>query len=266
MRLDRSRPDASSQRGLFVRGVVPVGLERALTDLAAQEGTTFFSVMLAVFACAVVEAAGGLETGAELVVPTWFLGRREPETEQLVGNFDDLLLVRLRLAPDLTLRELVRHTRDTLLAAYEHEVPVVSLIEAMPEMVSMLGAPENTWIVFHLQAVPRVLGPPDGRPSRAIAADRPARPGDDQGDDGTELEEPELRHAFGAALDVSIRDGEGGALVVGSTFSADLFQAATARRLAARYLGLLRAGAASPDSALGDLVRGRPEVRPARAQ
>jgi amino acid adenylation domain-containing protein/non-ribosomal peptide synthase protein (TIGR01720 family) len=69
---------------------------------------------------------------ADLVIGELLSGRNRVEVERLIGCFNTALPLRVRLAEEQTLREIVRHAHHTMLTAYDHQnLPIERLIEEL---------------------------------------------------------------------------------------------------------------------------------------
>ncbi|MBV9110462.1 MAG: AMP-binding protein, partial [Gemmatimonadetes bacterium] len=198
---DHPRPPVPSFRG----GAIPVDLSadrvERLRELARAEGASLFMVVLAAFQVLLARWSGS----EDLVVGTHTAGRTRPETEEAVGLFTNTLVVRSDLSGDPSFRTLVRHVRERVLGAYEHQdVPFERVVAAVK--------PERNLSHSTLFQVVFLLGGHDAPPAsvRGIAA------------------EPAVtRFDLTLRLHPDARGGLAGAL----EYSADLFERGTARRM-----------------------------------
>jgi hypothetical protein len=232
---DRPRPAEPSGRGRRSALLLPAELVRRLESAAATEDATLNMLLLTIFGSLVGEAAGQ----ADVVVPAWVTARTHPGVDGLVGNFNDIMLARLRADRGLSLRDALRAARATLLAAYEHQVPLVRIIETMPELLGLLALPESIWLVFDRQVFPL---PPATTASRPAALAEPALLPDDEPDE----------FLAGADLEIRVREHPGG-LLVQSVYSLDLFDDATIEGLLLRYGRALSRASQSLDAPLAAL-------------
>ena len=248
---DRPRPAVRSPRGGRSVRRLPPALTRSLRALGRREGATPFMTLLAGFA-----ALLGRLTGADdLGLGTPVAGRERPEVERLIGFFVNTLVLRADLSGDPGFRELVGRVRRRALAAFAHqELPFDRLVEALaPErdrsrnpLVQVMFTVEGTrWS----DAAPDVGGSLREGGGRLFEALRGA---------GTATAKFDLTLSVGPAdAEGSARgSAEGaadGALAAGLEYSAELFDATTARRLLGSFERLLTAAVAEPDRPVGSL-------------
>jgi len=99
-----------------------------LRRFSERENASLFMVLLA--ACSVL-LYRYLEQD-DLVIGSLVSGRDRAETERLIGCFANPLPLRMRLADDQTLREVVHEARDTMATALDHQnLPFDRLIEEL---------------------------------------------------------------------------------------------------------------------------------------
>ncbi|WP_052517558.1 amino acid adenylation domain-containing protein [Archangium violaceum] len=126
--LDKPRTSARTRRA----GKVPVVLSReqgdALEELARQEGSSLFMVLLAGF-----QALLGRWSGQDdIVVGTPVAGRTRAEVEGLIGLFVNTLVLRTDVSGAPTFRELLARVREVALGAYAHQdVPFEKLVDEL---------------------------------------------------------------------------------------------------------------------------------------
>jgi amino acid adenylation domain-containing protein len=188
-------------------------LSRRVADLGRREGATTFMTLLAAF-----YALAHRYTGArDLVVGCPFANRAREETRDLVGFFVNTLPVRVRVSSDPTFRALLARTRDVTLRAFANqEVPFEEIVEALrPER----SPDRNPFFDVSFAVHPTPPRPLELARARVTALDRgpvPAR--------------FELEWHFWESP-----EGIRGSL----RYDADLFESATAERMAAHYVRLL---------------------------
>ncbi|HEX8211780.1 MAG TPA: condensation domain-containing protein, partial [Longimicrobium sp.] len=224
---DRPRSAASGQRGANERAEVPGGCAAALRALARQEGCTPYTVLLAAFQLLLARYSGQ----DDVVVGSPEAGRGRPEVEGTVGFFVNMLPLRAGLGGDPTFRALVRRVRESTLDALAHaEIPFERVVEAVaPER---RGSSAPLFQAVFIQQDPAEAARPWG---------------------GVTAEWMEIESGTSKFdLSLAVRD-EGASLSTSLQYAADLFDAATARRMLAHYTRLLEEVAAQPDLPLSRL-------------
>jgi amino acid adenylation domain-containing protein/non-ribosomal peptide synthase protein (TIGR01720 family) len=244
---DRPRPAAgigkggsggsggSGGRGGRVTWNAGAELAARLRALAQEGGATLFMVLLAAFEGLLGRLAGQ----DDVAVGSPVAGRTMVETEGLIGFFVNTLVLRLDLggAPDF--RALTARAREATLGAFAHqEMPFERLVaELQPERAAARNPLFQ--VAFVLQNAP-------GEGLRLAGLTLEAVP-------------VETRAAvFDLTLDV---DESGDGLDGWLDYSRDLFDPATAARLARCFSTLLAAAAAAPDRRFDDLQLLGPEER-----
>jgi hypothetical protein len=216
--------------GRYVRATPPID---DLVALAQAERWSLFMPMFAAFACLV----GAWYRHDDVVIGIPTAGRTVPELEAIIGHFVNVVYLRVRLAAELTFRELVTQVRETVLDALAHaEAPfhrVLGAVAADDPSASSLGR-----IGFQLHNVPQAP-----------------------------LELPDLQLEIESVpgrtppLDLSVtfvdRAGE---LVGGWEFSTDEFPPPAIHQLPAVYGDLLRSVANDPDARLSRLLASLPHA------
>jgi len=126
--LDHPRPPVPSGRGASCRLELDAALAPALRRRCREAGVTPFMALLAVFA-GLLERYSGQH---DLIVGTPTANRGWGEIEPLIGFFANNLVLRLDLAADPPLLDLLPQVRATVLAGFAHqEVPFERLVEAL---------------------------------------------------------------------------------------------------------------------------------------
>jgi mycobactin peptide synthetase MbtE len=100
----------------------------ALTQLAEQSGATEFMVYQAVLAVLLHKLGGG----ADIPIGSPVVSRVDPATENLIGLFANMVVLRNDLTGDPSLRAMVSRSRGVVLDAFAHqELPIERLVEAL---------------------------------------------------------------------------------------------------------------------------------------
>ena len=135
---DGPRPAQWDNAGASVPVELDAELVEALRALARRHGSTLYLVVLSAWAAVL----GRLSGQDEVVVGSPVAGRSRVETEPLIGFFVNTLPLRLSLAGEPAVGELLGRARRTLLAAQAHqELPFEQIIELVQPVRSLSHAP-----------------------------------------------------------------------------------------------------------------------------
>ncbi|APR75501.1 Malonyl CoA-acyl carrier protein transacylase [Minicystis rosea] len=147
---DRPRPAIRSGRGARRPVTIPKALASALRDLARREGVTMFMLLLAAFQ-ALLHRYSGQE---DILVGSPIATRSHAETEDLIGFFVNVLVLRARFEDATTVRALLARVKEACLGAYAHQdTPFERLVqELVPDRD--LGRPPLVQVSFVLQTAP----------------------------------------------------------------------------------------------------------------
>ena len=108
----------------------------AVKTLASKENCTPFMVVLAAFN-AVLYAQTDQQ---DIRIGTLSANRRPRETENLIGYFVNAIVLRTRLKPDMSWKELLKQVREVTLGAYAHqELPFGRLAHALDQEGNVKG-------------------------------------------------------------------------------------------------------------------------------
>jgi amino acid adenylation domain-containing protein len=230
---DHPRPPRPSHRGGRVPVRVSAEVGRRLRALARDEGATLYMVALAAFQALLARYAGT----PDVVVGAPIAGRTRREVEELIGFFVNTLVLRADLSGDPPFRRAVARVRETVLGAYEHqEVPFEQLVaELQPER--SLSHSSLFQVMFMLDNAEEA---PAGSPAPAAR--------------GVEVETGTTKFDLTLAL-TAHAGGIDGAL----DYSRDLFEPATAERMARHLERVLAQVAEAPDTRLSRLSLAGPE-------
>src|SRR5207249_7188864 len=105
--------------------VYPDAVLTALKEVTRRANATMFMTMLAA-----LDVLCWRYTGQrDLVVGSAIADRNRPETENVIGYFLNMLLLRATLDPVMSFRQLLAQVRETALGAYAHQdVPFATLV------------------------------------------------------------------------------------------------------------------------------------------
>jgi amino acid adenylation domain-containing protein len=223
---DRPRPATPTFAGAEVPIALPSSVSEALARFSLAAGTTDSVVLLSAFHALLARSAGQDDVAVGMPVA----GRALPGSEGVVGPIDDITVFRGDLAGDPSFRALVAQTGARALAALaNHEVPFERLVAELACEPDPSRHP-LVQVVFELVSAPE----------REQMSGLRVEP----------FPLPTTTSRFD--LELSMRpstDGLAGTLI----YSPDLFDGATAERLAQRYRSLITAALADPDAPLSRL-------------
>ncbi|WP_317446781.1 non-ribosomal peptide synthase/polyketide synthase [Streptomyces collinus] len=225
---DRPRPAVRTHDGATVRLVLPRGTTRRLVQVGRDRQATLFTTLVAAAQTYLARLTGG----RDIAVGTVTSGRDRAETQALVGFFVNTLVLRSRVEPGRPFPEFLTEVRGTVRDAFAHqEAPFERVVDEVQPVRDTSRTP-----LFQVMVVLQ----------NAPAADLDL-PGIEVGDVDTDL-----RHA---AFDLTLEFAEtaAGELHGLLTYNTDLFDAATAERMADQLGTLLTAVADDPDRPVGAL-------------
>ena len=229
---DRPRPPVPSFRGARVPVQAGAEVLEGLRALARDEGATLHMVVLAAFQVLL----GRHAATDDVLVGSPVAGRTRKETEGLIGLFVNTLVLRTDLSGDPSFRELVGRVREVALAAYQHQDAPFERIVAEVQPRRSLSHSALYQVVFRLDEIGGA-GTVDagagvgGLRAKAVTAEQASTPFD---------------LTFSANV---LPDRLAGSLEYGT----DLFDEATARRMALHLERVLEQAAAEPDARLSAL-------------
>ncbi|HYI92524.1 MAG TPA: amino acid adenylation domain-containing protein, partial [Bryobacteraceae bacterium] len=218
---DRPRSSNHSYQGAVRSSFLSKTLSEQLKALSRQEGVTLFVTLLAAFQTLLFRYSGQ----EDFAVGTPITGRNHAEIQDLIGCFDNKLVLRSDLGGNPTFRELLKRVRELILGACEHhDVPFEKLLQDIKPERNLNQAPLFQ-VLFALQDVP-------AQPLKIPGLD--VRRGNVD------------RHIAIYDLSFSLQDEPDG-LKQSLVYSTDLFEASTMDRLLAHYEVLLEGVVADPD-------------------
>jgi amino acid adenylation domain-containing protein/non-ribosomal peptide synthase protein (TIGR01720 family) len=243
--LPRARTRPADAMGKAER--IVLRFDETLHRRAAQFAQAHHATLFMVLQTALAAMLRRFGAGVDIVIGTPSEARFDEQLKDLVGYFVNSLLLRVDAGGNPTFRELLRRVREADLAAYAHQdVPFSSIVETLN--------PERSVARHPLFQVALTLEYGDDAQlllSGMTAHQRPI---------GNAAAKFDL--AFELTARGSGDDGYG--VIEGSLeFAADLFDEATARRMAAAFQCLLDQAIADPDASIGRHAVLAPEERAA---
>ncbi len=224
---DRARPPVRSSRGARLATEISSAATAGLKVLARSEGATLFMALLAAFSALLFHLSGQ----DDVLVGSPIANRAHPDTERLIGFFVNTLVLRARRQGGTTFLDLLSQVRETTLEAYRHqELPFEKLVEALQPARDSSHAPFFQ-VLLTLQNVPV---PTLELPGLTLGFESPDKP----------LVQLDLEATF---------EEVGAALRYNLSYSVDLFDATTARRILGHFAILVEAALGDPTRRLTDL-------------
>ena len=239
---DYPRPAIQTYAGDYLEFTIDTPCCTALRQLAAASGCTLFMVLLAAYQVLLARYSGQ----DDFAVGVSVAGRSEPELEDVVGMFANMLPLRAELSGDPSFAELLERTRSVVLDGFDHgEVPFAKVVHE-------LGIPRDVSRSPVFQAMFALQNYEMGR------FESPADTADPAGTsfDWIPVELRATRFDFELHM-VEIGSGLYGKFL----YNTDLFDRATVERILADFRQSLSAIIATPDTAVSGLELLAPEQR-----
>ncbi|MEU5018279.1 non-ribosomal peptide synthetase [Streptomyces angustmyceticus] len=224
---DRKRPPQRTGAGASVEFALPTEVSDGLRRLARRTGVTPFMAFLAVFQLHLAKYSG--QEDVAIGVPA--AGRNRAETEGLIGFFVNTLVIRADLSGDPTFEELLGRVRESAHGAYAHQdVPFERLVEDLAPDRDLSRTP-----LFQAMLTPQNLS--------------------DEVWNFPGLHSEALRTGMdGAQFDLTLVLQEAPDTFRGQlSYSTDLFERATAERMARHFQNLLARVVDAPKERLSAL-------------
>ncbi|NIH97161.1 amino acid adenylation domain-containing protein [Mycolicibacterium fluoranthenivorans] len=244
LRPDFPRPPVPTGEGEALNFTIDEDTRVRLAELTRELGITEFMLLQAAVAVALHKAG----EGTDIPLGTPVAGRTEPELDQLIGFFINIVVLRNDLSGNPTVREMLRRAREMALGAYAHQdLPFDRVVDAVSPVRSLSRNP-LFGVVVHVR--------------EELPADR-VIDSNESGDQHWETRFTALEPTFDVAhADLSLnffataRDGYQGTVI----YRTELYQAATAQRLVDWLLRVVDAFAHHPDHTLRDIAIGDAEA------
>ncbi len=147
---DHPRPAVQTGQGQTVTFNLGMDLSQRLKQLAQQQKTTLFMLLLAVFGTLLCRYSGQ----KDMVIGSPIANRTRKEFESLIGFFANTLALRLQIDENSTFEELLRQVRQMTLDAYVHQdLPFSHVVDALNVERSPSYSP-LVQVMFVLQNAP----------------------------------------------------------------------------------------------------------------
>ncbi|GGN73725.1 non-ribosomal peptide synthase/polyketide synthase [Nocardia rhizosphaerihabitans] len=229
----RPRPVESSMRGARTGFTIGAGLHRQLAGLANQAGASLFMVLHTALAVLLARLGGT----TDIAIGTGVAGRGDRAIDDLIGMFVNTLVLRTEVDPAASFTAALEHTRETDLAAFAHAtVPFDRLVDVVNPARSQSRHPLFQ-VALNFQAVLDTSFELGGTPVSVHEIEL----------DITKFDlQITLAERHGAA-------GEPAGIEAVTLYATDLFDEAEIVDLGARFVRLLTAAVAGPETPVGDL-------------
>ncbi|MFD6449817.1 amino acid adenylation domain-containing protein, partial [Nocardia sp. NPDC060220] len=229
----RRRPIEPSMRGARTAFTIDADLHRQLAGLAQRAGASLFMVVHTALSVLLARLSGT----TDIAIGTGVAGRGDRAIDDLIGMFVNTLVLRTEVDPAASFVAALEHTRETDLAAFAHAtVPFDRLVDVVNPARSQSRHPLFQ-VALNFQAVLDTTFDLAGSPVTVREIEL----------DITKFDlQLTLAERRGAA-------GEPAGIDAVTLYAADLFDASEMQTLGARFVRLLAAAVAAPDTAVGDL-------------
>jgi amino acid adenylation domain-containing protein len=224
---DRPRPAVRSDQGASYPITISKDLTDALNRISQAEGCTLYMTLLAAFSILLSRCSGqeDISVGAPVA------GRRQIETEPLIGFFVNTIVMRSDLGGNPGFREFLRSVRKMALEAYAHQdLPFEMLVERL-QPARNLGSTPLFQAMLALQTAPATPLRIPGLKLSPVGG-------------GARTAKFELTLELGETA-----DGLSGLF----EYSADLFEPETVAHLSGHFQTLLKGIVETPDESVMDL-------------
>ncbi|WP_110933222.1 amino acid adenylation domain-containing protein [Paenibacillus bouchesdurhonensis] len=230
---DHPRPSSSSYAGGAVSFEIGEELHARLLKVARDNKASLFMVLHAALAALLTR----LGAGNDIPIGSPIAGRNDDALSGIVGMFINTLVLRTDTSGNPSFTELIARTRDTDLAAYEHQdLPFERLVEVLNPVRSRARHPLFQ-IMLVLQNAPEApLRLPNAAASLELVSSGTAK--------------------FDLTVELTERRGSNGAphgLSGLLEYSKDLYEPQTVEAFAYRYAQMLEALAQEPEQAMGSV-------------
>ncbi|MCX7571136.1 amino acid adenylation domain-containing protein [Tumebacillus sp. DT12] len=224
---DRPRPAVLGSQGRMHRFEIEPALAARLHEQSRSAGATLHMTLLAAFK-ALLHRYTGQE---DLLVGTPVANRNRSEIERMIGFFVNTLVLRTGVTGEMKFTDLLDRVRRGTLEAYDHQdLPFEKLVEELQPERNLSYTPLFQ-VMFDLQKNPLAGLDVPGLSLELLRADG-----------GT------------SKFDLTMSLVEDEDRVLGMvTYNTDLFDAATAERMAEHFLLLLEQVAHAPETEIGQL-------------
>jgi condensation enzyme len=129
---DHGHPDRYSRPYSLHVHIIEADVITAASALATDSRSTLFTVMLAAFYVLAHRITGA----TDLTLRAFTAGRNEEQFHNTTGLFLNVVPLRTSLDSCTTFRDLIARTKETLIDAIAHELPVGVIEQALPDFIT----------------------------------------------------------------------------------------------------------------------------------
>ncbi|VEP13357.1 Amino acid adenylation protein (modular protein) [Hyella patelloides LEGE 07179] len=148
--IDRSRPAVQTYRGAIQDFSLNTDLTQKLKTLARKTGTTLFMILYAALATLLYRYSGQ----SDILISTLIANRNHGKIEELIGFFQNILILRTLFEDNPTFENLLMQVKETTLKAYENQdVPFEQVVKALQPQRS-LSYPPLLQVMLILENMP----------------------------------------------------------------------------------------------------------------
>ena len=240
---DRLRPPLQTYRGQVYTWRLNAALTEQLKALSRTYGTTLNTTLLAAFQALLCRYTGQ----EDLCVGSLTAGRNQADFAGTIGYFVNPIVLRTQLQPKQTFLDLLEHTRQSLLGAFENQdYPFNLLVDQLQQARDLSRAPLFQ-VMFVFQRAYKLN-------EQGLTAFGLDLNGAQTELAGLQLESLALEHRF-AQFDLTLTLGEvDQELAASFEYNADLFAAESIERMAGHFRVLLESITANPTRRLSSLL------------
>ncbi|MFD7010512.1 amino acid adenylation domain-containing protein, partial [Rhodococcus jostii] len=231
--LDRPRPLQRSFLGDVVPFDIPPSVHKALTELARQYNSTLFMVVHAALAVLLERVSGS----DDVVVGTPIAGRGHAALDDVVGMFVNTLVLRTAVAPGSSFADVLTDVRSVDLGAFEHaDLPFERLVDQLAPERSTAHSPLFQ-VLLEFQNATRTHLELPGLTARSLDVDLDVAKFDLQLSLVERVDEQGVPAGIGAGL----------------RYATDVFDRASVKSFAERFVRVIEAVTTDPATPVGDI-------------
>ncbi|WP_440119540.1 amino acid adenylation domain-containing protein [Paenibacillus sp. QZ-Y1] len=126
---DRKLVKKTSHKGDVFTFVIPKHITEKLLNLGEENNSTMYMVLLTIFQILCYKYSGQ----SRFLIGSPVSNRNQIETENVIGFFVNTVIISADVGGDLTFKQLLQDVRQTVLEAFEHQVPFDKLVEVLKQ-------------------------------------------------------------------------------------------------------------------------------------